>query len=187
MYLSSIDSFLNGYKPSCYENRTKLNAVKRDDLQAYPHYNDNDEFTIYFHNETLKQRFLNAIHGLERTSAEYIKVFGDVLGYPPRATAFYSDYIARRQTDVTAASNYFQSVRVNMLYCGVQFMAHVEDVEENALWLWDRYQYTKPMRFKLFSSGADHVQLVINYRDHDGLKRGVDECMSFLNYQPIYT
>jgi hypothetical protein len=185
MYLSSVDSFLQGIKPSCYENRTKLDAVKLDELSVYPYYDDNEEFRLYFRDEALKQRFMTAIKGLDRNNSQYIKVFGDVLGYPPKATEFFADYQTKRQVDVTTASIYFQNVRVNMLYCGVQFMGHVEDVGENALWMWERYRHNSPMRFKLMQADDDPLQITVNYRDYDALKRRVNECMEFLNYKPI--
>jgi hypothetical protein len=185
MYLSSVDSFLQGIKPSCYENRTKLDAVKLDELSVYPYYEDNEEFTLYFRDEALKRFFMNSIHGLNRTSAKYIKAFGDVLGFPPKATEFFADYQAKRQADVTTAFTYFQNVRVNMLYCGVQFMGHVEDVGENTLWMWERYRHDSPMRFKLIQADNDPLQINVNYRDYDVLKRGVNECIEFHNYKPI--
>lgn len=184
MYLSSVDSFLQGLKPSCYENRTKLAASKLDELSFYPQYDDNDEFI--FRDEGLKQQFLNGVAGKDRTSAEYIKLFGDVLGYPPKATAFFADYQMKRKEDVKRTSNYFQSVRVNMLYGGVSFMGHVEDLSENAIWLWKRYQHDSKLRLKVFYK-EELVQFMIGYRDYEELKRGAEECAQFLHYKPVYT
>jgi hypothetical protein len=187
MYLSSLDSFLKGIKPSCYENRTKLDAVKLDKLSVYPYYDCNEEFTLYFQNEALKRRFLVNTNGKNRKNPDYIRIFGNILGYPPKATEFFADYQAKRKVDVEAASAYFQSVRVNMLYCGVQFMSHVKDVEENAFWLWERYRHNSPMRFKLLQSVGDPTQIVIPFRDYDELKRGVNECFEYHHKPIVYT
>jgi hypothetical protein len=186
LYLSSVDSFLLGLKPSCYENRMKLTAAQVDELRVYPQYDDNDEFTLYFCDEGLKQQFLNSIAGKDRTSSEYIKLFGDVLGYPPKATAFFANYQVKRKQDVKEASRYFQCVRVNMLYGGVPFMSHVENIEENTLWLWERYRHNSPLRLKVFHEEVP-VQIVVHYRDFDELKYGAKQCAQFLHFKPVYT
>jgi hypothetical protein len=184
MYLTGVASFLQGYKPSCYENIANLSAEKKDKLLQYPWFLESPEFTLFFQTELLKETFLKRTKGLDGTSPHYVKMLGDTLGYPPKATAFCADYYARRQVDATQASAYFQAVKVNMLYCGVQFMSHVDALEENSYWLWDRYQYESPMRLKLFLSDSKLIQLAVPYLDHKQLQYAINECVKEL--QPAY-
>lgn len=75
-----------------------------------------------------------------------------------------------------------------MLYCGVQFMSNVDDVEENALWLWNRYDYDydSSMRFKLMQLDRDPIQIIVPFRNFDQLKRGVKYCFEF-HHKLIHT
>jgi hypothetical protein len=137
MKMMPYHSFLMGYKPACFENLDRLDSEILEKLRRYPFHQIYDNTVIFFQNETLKDQFLQQTRNLSPKSPEFCRVLGLALGFPPKAVEFYVDYYRWQIHDRKNALTYFFSHKVGYRYIGIMFEGHIDDLFENAGWMWD--------------------------------------------------
>lgn len=138
-----VDAFLLGMKPAYYGNKGCPTTMKHmDKLKDYPcvtegvDISDNDYF-LFFQNDGLKQDFLDKFHDMKPRSPEFHELLGITIGYPPAAARFFARCQQNEQL-------YDYSLAIH--YAGIRCVSHVDDLKENATWLWDRYIEEENMR-----------------------------------------
>lgn len=171
MRIDTWKGFLLGIRPACYENIERIKPEVKEELIKYPHVLD-EKFGMFFHNESDRHTWIEQTSGLEPGSVAYVKRLGETLGYPPKAVDFYSKHWLRVTVEGNKDKSYFFSVKVGMVYCGIQCAGHVDDLEENVQWLWNRYEQPYDIVIKIimdlnFRSPdfIEPVELNIPYRD----------------------
>lgn len=138
-----VDAFLLGMKPAYYGNKGCPTTMKHmDKLKSYPYVtediaiSDNDYF-LFFQNDELKSDFLDKVKNVTPRSPEFHELLGVTIGYPPAAARFF----ARCQRNENL---YVFSLAIH--YAGIRCISHVDDLKENAKWLWDRYTEQENMK-----------------------------------------
>lgn len=138
-----VDAFLLGIKPAYYGNTGCPTTMKHmDKLKYYPcvtegiDISDNDYF-LFFQNDQLKNEFLDKLYDVAPRSPEFHELLGLTIGYPPKAAKFF----ARCQQDEDL---YDFSLAIH--YAGIRCISHVDNLIENATWLWDQYIEEEDMR-----------------------------------------
>lgn len=144
--MHDVDAFLSGMKPAHYGNKGCSTTMKHiDKLRNYPYVTDGiniseDDYFLFFQNEELKQDFVKQLAHVESRSPQFHQLLGNALGYPPLATQFYATCQENKQ-------NYDYSI--GLMYGGVRCVSHVDDLIDNATWLWDRYTDDKDLRIQI--------------------------------------
>lgn len=144
--MHDVDAFLIGMKPAHYGNKGCPTTMKHiDQLMSYPHVTDgiaisNDDYFLFFQNEDLKQDFLRKVSKVKFRSPQFHQLLGDTLGYPPLATQFFAACQENKQ-------NYDFSIGI--MYGGVRCVSHVDNLIDNATWLWNRYTDDKDLRIQI--------------------------------------
>jgi hypothetical protein len=145
-----IDAFLLGMKPAYYGNTGSPTMVNNmDKLEHYPCITDGidifdgQDFFLFFQDEQLKNDFLNKVNQVPPRSPAFHELLGKALGYPPLAARFYAQC-----TDNESLYDFSLSIR----YAGVRCISHVDELIENATWLWDRYTENEDMKILINTS-----------------------------------
>lgn len=138
--ITDIKAFLYDGKPAFLYNPQNIpwfyEKHEIEALKQYPFVGSIVSHTIsglimYFQDEMKRTTFLEAIRGLEVNSPEYHEQIGIALGYPPKAARFYSLFIQDEER--------FRCKKVGIQFNGCGCIGHVEDIEDNVRWLWERY------------------------------------------------
>lgn len=134
MYCS--ESFLNGYKPAVLMNPNRDDEKDFIPLARYPFVENIQVFdlagqVLYFQNEQLKQDYLyQSKNTSDPHSPEFHRLLGLTLGFPPKAVDFYV-------SELMSPNNYRED-RVGLDYCGISCISGLDDLLENAYFLWNR-------------------------------------------------
>ncbi|RAL22560.1 hypothetical protein [Thermoflavimicrobium daqui] len=148
--LSSYEAFLEGVKPATYVN---LDIIVRPELipnlMEYANFNESDNFWMFFRDEEMKTQFLNQYSNLSHNDPERERILGLTLGYPPKAVDFYTYYYEWQQREREEAKHWYFTHKVGMKYHGIMFTSHIDDLKENAQWLWDTYQIEEDTYIKV--------------------------------------
>jgi hypothetical protein len=145
--MHDVDAFLTGIKPALYGNTGSPTLMEHlDKLLPYPCVTDNidifdgKDFFLFFQNEKLKQDFLSQLSHVKSRSPQFHQLLGNALGYPPLATQFYASCQEKEQ---------LYDYSLGILYAGIRCISHVEEVESNCIWLWDRYTDDIDLRIQI--------------------------------------
>lgn len=139
-----LDAFLLGMKPALFGNTgspTMMNNM--DKLVHYPYITkgidlfDREDFFLFFQNDEQKRDFLTKLKTVVPRSPEFHELLGLTLGYPPAAVRFYT--ACKTQPHLSA-------YRLAIRYAGIRCVSHVDDLTENATWLWNRYTEDEDMK-----------------------------------------
>lgn len=170
MAISGINAFRLGIKPAflCTTLQEKFMKNHFAELLDYPHTTvdilpeDQHHCFLFFQNEKMKQEFLQKVFGLEKDHPELHKQIGLVLGYPPRAVAFfYKNRLDKLKRD-----------GISLSYVGGSCIMDLDDLVENAIWYWNQYQFHDEMLVG-YADPIDgyYKRIAIPYLDHQQLKR----------------
>ncbi|WP_028776610.1 hypothetical protein [Shimazuella kribbensis] len=147
--LVDVDAFLLGMKPAHYGNTGCPTTMKYiDKLKRYPYVTNgidisDDDYFLFFQNNELKNEFLDKLKNVKPRSPEFHKLLGVTLGYPPAAARFFATCMSRTS---------LESYRLAIHYAGIRCVSHVDDLVENAIWLWDRYTEQEDMKIMVNTS-----------------------------------
>lgn len=139
-----VDAFLLGMKPALYGNTgspTMMTNIEK--LMKYPHITkgidifDGEDFFLFFQNEDLKNRFLQNVDQVMPRTPMFHELLGNTLGYPPLAAGFYASCMENEDMYVHSLS---------IRYAGIRCISHVDELIQNAVWLWDRYTEKEDMK-----------------------------------------
>jgi hypothetical protein len=103
----------------------------------------NDNYFLFFQNNKLKSDFLSKFKNIQPRSPEFHELLGVTLGYPPAAARFFA--ACKSHPSMTA-------YRIAIHYAGIRCVSHVDDLTENAKWLWDHYTEAEDMRILVNTS-----------------------------------
>lgn len=187
------ESFLLGVKPACFEMVTRLKREVLKELKKYPHHYKNENGAIFFRNEAMKRNFLLDTEGLSTTDPVYHKILGLTLGFPPKAVDFYANYYGWQLKDREEAKRYFFTHKVGFRYMGIMCEGHIDDIKENAAWLWERYPSDKPMVIKAIKKpDGDLLTFPVDNGDFSGLLEAKQKVKEVLAHNervmsPVYT
>jgi hypothetical protein len=190
--MTDIQAFISGRKPSLLHALPPDTPGFYDDwvlLQGYPWVhevviNTLPGVTIYFQDEEKKQNYLDRVGRVIVDSAEYHRLLGVTLGYPPKAAECYALLIDDLHTP-----------SVGMGWDGIGCTGGVHDIEVNVSWLWDHYpsaSFVDDVRISYYPTyydPFDEVQTVergIKYRDYVTLKCVADELGSIDIGDPLF-
>jgi hypothetical protein len=142
--LVDVDAFLLGIKPAHYGNTGCLTTMKYiNRLTRYPYVQNekiaisDDDYFLFFQNHELKNDFLNKLDHVASQSPEFHELLGLTLGYPPAAARFFAVSQTRPELGV---------YKVAIHYAGIRCVSHINELIENAKWLWDQYIEKEDMR-----------------------------------------
>lgn len=170
MQLMSYQSFLLGIKPACFETYDRLTQEIRAQLECYPFHQNYENAAIFFQNESLKEQFLQQTEGLTTKSPKYHKVLGLTLGFPPKAVEFYTSYFEWQLQDRSKALTYYFTHKVGYRYAGIMCEGHIDDLFENAEWLWNTYDVENDMVIKVIQKPDDElIAFSVRFRHLDDL------------------
>jgi len=176
-------SFLAGIKPTCFENLDRLAPEIRTRLFQYPFHQTDENAAIFFQNESLKRSFLQQTQHLDRQSPEYQRVLGQTLGFPPKAAHFYARYYEWQLRNRSEALGYFFTHKVGYRYAGIMCEGHIDDLVENAEWLWDQYYVENTMTIKAIRKPDDELfTFPVRYRYIDDLVVAEKEVRQILDH-----
>lgn len=166
MRMYSYQSFLEGIKPAIYVyNEQQLSQDEQAELDTYPSISVypplGDKGVMFFCNEELKESFLQEIRQVDLSSTDASAILGAFLGFPPKAVDFFTnrDYHIRQHRATYC---------IGVNYAGIQFAAHIDDLEDNINWLWDTYENKLPVwvSIKLLEKKSYHPEhFWIRYRN----------------------
>lgn len=138
------EAFLAGFKPALYGNSASPSFVKyMDKLVHYPVIKDGidifdgPEFALFFRTKKLKEDFMDRIAQIEPRSPELHELLGITLGYPPLAARYYA--LCHRLELEDQERQDLVRHRVFLRYAGSRCVSHIDDLEENTIWLWNQY------------------------------------------------
>jgi hypothetical protein len=138
-----VDAFLLGMKPAHYGNKGCPTTMKHiDKLKSYPCVTDgidisDDDYFLFFQNDELKRDFLDKFKDIAPRSPEFHELLGVTIGYPPSAARFFATCISHPE---------LEEYKVAIHYAGIRCITHVDELIENATWLWNRYIEEEDMR-----------------------------------------
>ncbi|MDQ0418153.1 IS4 transposase [Croceifilum oryzae] len=147
--VSSYEAFLEGVKPSAYENLDMLSQSELiPALKKHPAWNECENFWMFFQSEGQKERFLSQY--LHSTDSEQHRLLGLELGYPPRAVDFYVKILHETSHPT-----------VGVHYHGYNFTSCIHDLEENIKWLWSTHKIVDSVevRFNQESYQIRHLDI----------------------------
>ncbi|WP_044640537.1 hypothetical protein [Risungbinella massiliensis] len=177
------ESFLQGIKPACFEVITWLKPEVLGQLEKYPYHYRNENEAIFFQNEAMKYTFIQETEGLSIKNPLYQKILGNTLGFPPKAVDFYSHYYGWQLTDREEAERYFFTHKVGFRHMGVMCEGHIEDIEENAKWLWARYPSDIPLVIKAIQKpDNDLLTFPVDNGDFSGLQEAKQKVQAVLDH-----
>jgi hypothetical protein len=108
---------------------------------------------------------------------------GLTLGFPPKAVEFYVTYYEWQLHDRSAAVAYYFSHKVGYRYAGVMCEGHIDDLIENAEWLWNRYGLVQDMAIKVIQKPKDElIEFSVGYRNVDDLLYAEDQVKKVLDH-----
>ncbi|WP_028778665.1 hypothetical protein [Shimazuella kribbensis] len=128
-----FESFLKGYKPAVLMNPNHDDENDIRSLIGYPFVENIQVFAsagqvLYFQNEQLKQDyFYQSKDTPDPHSPEFHKLLGITLGFPPKASQFYSE---------TVQDESLSWKKIGFEYCGICCVGALEDIKENVEWFW---------------------------------------------------
>jgi hypothetical protein len=150
--MHDVDAFLSGMKPAFYGNTGSPTCMENIyKLQQYPCITkgidifDGPEFFLFFQTEKMKAEFENQVQNIPPRSPAFHRLLGITLGYPPKAAAFYAACQENEQ---------YYDYSIGIMYGGVRCVSHVDDLIENASWLWNRY--TDDIDLRIQTGGNHH-------------------------------
>lgn len=183
MQMMPYQSFLSGIKPACFENLDLLDPEIQAQLKRYPFHQNYENAAIFFQNEALKEQFLQQTEGLSLDSPTYHKVLGLTLGFPPKAVEFYANYYEWQLRDRTSAVHHYFTHKVGYRYAGVMCEGHIDDLVENAEWLWNRYGLAQDMMIKVIQKPNDDlITFPVKYRSMQDLLYAGDQVKQILHH-----
>lgn len=176
-------SFLAGIKPACFENLDRLTADIRNQLEKYPYHQNYENAAIFFQTESLKEQFLEQTEGLSLESPAYHKMLGLTLGFPPKAVEFYAQYYEMQLQDRPAANHYLFTHKVGYRYAGIMCQGHIDDLVENAEWLWNRYNINDEMVIKVIQKpDSELITFPVRFKNIDDLLKAGEEVRHVLEH-----
>lgn len=157
--MKTVDAFLKGYKPAFLEipndrfTTEKLDLLLTEypfvDETAYDLLNGNPYY-LFFQNEVLRARFQTEIERTTFTKGEIDRVLGTALGFPPKAVDFYVRMQTEKRNGNLEAYQQMKNRKIGMIYCGCCFGSDINDFQENALWLLEKYSYEEAKEDGMF-------------------------------------
>jgi hypothetical protein len=108
----------------------------------------------------LKSQFIEKTKDLQPRSKEFQRILGLTLGFPPKAVEYFLSLIG---TTGTYENDLFLD------YCGVVCLSNINDLAQNASWLWDRYPVGID-ELKVSFSAQDVERISIPYGDFGKIK-----------------
>ncbi|MBA4542008.1 hypothetical protein H1164_03715 [Thermoactinomyces daqus] len=163
MELMPAESFLAGIKPSCYENMSRVPIDVLRKLERFPRFSVFPGYDIFFRDEQSRNEFAEAVVKIPRDSAEFHRILGLALGFPPRAVDFY---VKRVSGEISLEQFYEQ--KVGLYHAGVWCTGHKRDIVVNMRWLWERYPYNDKSRVATYYNN-DRQAYPIQYGDYEAL------------------
>lgn len=158
--LSPAESFLAGIKPSCYENLSRLKPDVLEKLEKFPRFSLYPGYDIFFRDEESRDSFAAAIENLPRDGADFNRILGETLGYPPLAVDFFAKKVSGE-----ISREEFTARKVSVHHAGVSCIGDVRDIVDNIRWLWSRYPCDGISRVQTYYD--DDLQVyAIPYGDH---------------------
>jgi hypothetical protein len=159
------ESFLAGIKPSCYECISQVPPDVLKKLEKFPRFSVHPGYDIFFRDERARDGFTKAAENLSRDSAEFHRLLGLALGFPPRAVDFYVKSISGELN-----REQFYEQKVGLYHAGVWCAGHKRDLVENMGWLWERYPYHDQSRVATYHNN-DRQAYPVQYGDYETLHR----------------
>jgi hypothetical protein len=133
------EMFLFGLKPALYGNgQVQAFANPLPQLISYP-YTRIKHFYLFFQSQTQKDQFIKQQEKFPYNSPEFERLLGYALGYPPLAVEYYTQCARLQKLGNTDQLNDLMARRVALRYAGIRCVSHVDDLEFNIRWLWERY------------------------------------------------
>jgi len=157
--MKTVDAFLKGYKPAFLEvPDTEFTTEKLDLLLSnYPYVDEKaydllsgKKFYLFFQDEGVHARFQAEMERTTFTEVENDYVLGIILGFPPKAVDFYVRMQTENRNGNVEAYQQMKSRKIGMIYCGCCFSLDVNDFQENALWLLEKYPYQEAKEDGMF-------------------------------------
>ena len=147
------EAFLAGMKPALYGNSKSLTFMENFHLFApYPCVTrnidifDGADFFLFFQDDELKENFLFNMRRVSPRSPEFHELLGVTLGYPPLAAKYYAQCIRLEQEGRNQEREKLDQFRVSIHYAGIRCTGHINDLTENAIWLWNRYEDNEDLK-----------------------------------------
>lgn len=173
LFVRDIDAFLKGYKPALLNSSDYYRPEEIEALNKYPCIENialyGSQFNVYFQTEDMKRDFVQKVSGVATSSPVFCKELGRVLGFPPKATAFYIECMENPS---------LAWKKIGMYYCGISCVGSIDDLVENVLWFWATYELPNhEYRVVELSYGMNEpaFRYYIPYRDKESLYTAQEE------------
>ncbi|MCH5584212.1 hypothetical protein MK805_04420 [Shimazuella sp. AN120528] len=165
--MKDLEFFLKGYKPSYYNTELDEEFTKHlpELMKSYPYIDkgielmDDVQYYLFFQNDDLKMEFEDKMKGVLVRSPEFHEILGNALGYPPKAVRFYGQ--AQRDTSL-------KKKKVGLHYASISCSSSIDDIVENAFWLWNTYFFEDSQQ-KSLKVRIDTKMHKVSYRDKETL------------------
>ncbi len=185
--ISSYEAFLEGRKPATYVN---LGIISRPELisklMKYPKINEFGDFWMFFRNDRMKSRYMKQMNGIKPGTPERQYILGITLGYPPKAVDFYTRYFEWQLREREVAKDWFFTHNVAMKYHGIMFVSHVDDLEENARWLWDTYQIDEEICIEAIKMPErENERFIVQFRNLSDITDVREKAKQVLKYNSL--
>jgi hypothetical protein len=133
---------------------------------------EKDEY-LFFQTQELRDSIYNEIlkpncH-IKLQSPESARVFGTVLGYPPKAIEFFVSQPGEKKED--------EKKKIGIRYCGVECAASLDDLVDDVSWLWEQYPYPD-MDVLCVSYEREHVDFP--YGDIEYVRRMQQKALNYI-------
>ena len=144
-------AFWKGYKPAFFEIPDSPFCTPQLPylIENFPYIDekkcnlfDGKKFYIFFQEEESMLNFQRQMEAIQPQSPEFHKIFGLTLGFPPNAVDFYVKKITAKEDERLQ----LKRQQIGLRFCGISCAANINDLIEDALWLWDRYPYPEAIR-----------------------------------------
>jgi hypothetical protein len=180
-HMKELQAFQLGIKP------TALFAEGQEqykELLTYPHVPVNilsyRKQSLFFHTEKQKKEWINRTNRMDHTSLEFHKELGLVLGYPPLAVEFFIRRLKSKREGQNEEVDKMSKESIGLNYAGIVCNSCVDDLIENAKWLWDTYHQDLTLRVRF-----DTSYIPVEYRDTEGLRSLKKQLYNALGF--VYT
>ncbi|MFC7441614.1 hypothetical protein [Laceyella putida] len=99
-------------------------------------------FYLFFQNNSIKKAFLLERDEAPAKSPQFHRALGHALGFPPKAVAHYASIVELQENGHDPVRlEEMKAKRIGLQYCGIHCSSSMDHLEENVLWLWERYEY----------------------------------------------
>ncbi|SFJ92307.1 hypothetical protein [Thermoflavimicrobium dichotomicum] len=117
---------------------------------------------IFFQNEEIKKELcknhLKDAENIEFGSSKFHYTIGHLLGYPPKAIHFFVHLITNSNLNIK---------RVGIDYCGVTCAGSIDDLLDDATWLWQEYPFPE---WDILKIQYQDKKIYIPYQDFETLQ-----------------